>query len=47
MIQPLRRRHLGAWIVLAVLLGILFTAGLTARRPTTPVNPTLNWEKFK
>ena len=47
MIQPLRRRHFGIWIVLTVLLGILFTAGLMARRPTTPPNPGVNWEKVK
>ena len=47
MIQPLRRRHYGIWIVLTMLLSVLFAAGLMVRRPTTPNNPSVNWEKNK
>ena len=47
MIQPLRRSHLWIWIVLAVLLPVLFAAGLAARRDTTPNNPDVHWEQYK
>jgi len=47
MIQPLRRSHFRIWICLAVLLPILFAAGLLVRRTTTPNNPTVHWEQFK
>ena len=47
MIRPLRRRHYGIWIALTIVLSALFTAGLMARRPTTPNNPSVNWEKNK
>jgi hypothetical protein len=47
MIQALRRSHLWIWIALAVLLPVLFAAGLTARRDTTPSNPVVLWEQYK
>jgi hypothetical protein len=47
MIQPLRRRHFGIWIVLTTLLGALFAASLMVRRPTTPNNPSIHWEKYR
>ena len=46
MTRPLRRRHLQVWLLLAVLLPLLFGAALLARRPTTPVNTDLSWEKY-
>jgi hypothetical protein len=47
MIRPLRRAHYRIWMVLSALLSILFIAGLVVRRPATPDNPDLHWEKFK
>jgi hypothetical protein len=47
MIQPLRRKHFLIWIGLAVLLPILFAAGLVNRRATTPNNPAVHWEQYK
>ena len=47
MIRPLRRSHLWIWIALTVLLPVLFAAGLTARRDTTPNNPAVRWERYK
>jgi hypothetical protein len=47
MIQPLRRKHLLVWIGLAVLLPILFAAGLVNRRATIPSNPAVHWEQYK
>ena len=47
MIQPLRRKHFWIWIGLAVLLPILFVAGLATRRATTPNNPAVHWEQYK
>ena len=47
MIQPLRRSHLWIWIALAILLPILFVAGLAARRDTTPNNTDVHWEQYK
>jgi len=47
MIQPLRRSHLWIWIVLALVLPVLFTSGLIARRETTPTNPAAHWEESK
>jgi len=47
MIHSLRRTHFLIWIGLAVLLPILFAAGLMSRRATTPNNPALHWEQYK
>jgi len=47
MIEPLRRSHFRIWIVLSALLLVLFTASLIVRRPTTPKNPNVHWEKYK
>jgi hypothetical protein len=47
MIQPLRRKHFLIWIGLAVLLPILFAAGLMNHRATTPNNPAVRWEEYK
>ena len=47
MIQPLRRAHFRIWVILSALLSILFIAGLLVRRPVTPKNPNLHWEKYK
>jgi len=47
MIEPLRRSHLRIWVVLSALLSVLFAAGLIVRRPTTPKNPNVHWEKYK
>jgi len=46
-IQPIRRNHFRIWVGLAVLLPILFIAGLLVRRTTTPNNPALRWEQYK
>jgi hypothetical protein len=40
MIQPLRRYHRFSFYTLGVLLPVLFTAGLVARRPIVTVEPT-------
>ena len=47
MIQPLRRNHFRIWVGLAVLLPILFVAGLLVRRATMPNNPAVHWEQYK
>ena len=47
MIQPLRRSHLWIWIALAVLLPVLFAAGLVSRQGTTSNNPGVHWEQYK
>ena len=47
MIQLLRRSHFWIWIALAILLPILFAAGLAARRDTTPKNSAVHWEQYK
>ena len=47
MIQPLRRRHLGIWIFLSVLLVILFAAGIQSRRTTVTNNLNLHWDSYK
>lgn len=47
MMQPLRRNHLSIWVVLPILLGVLFVAGLMARRTTMPVNSGVHWDKYK
>ena len=47
MIQPLRKAHLRIWMALAVLLAILFTRALAARRSTTPPNRGIYWERFR
>jgi hypothetical protein len=40
MIQPLRRYHRFSFYALGVLLPVLFSAGLVARRPLVNVEPT-------
>src|SRR5215470_18079410 len=40
MIQPLRRYHRFSFYLLGVLLPVLFSAGLVARRPLVTVEPT-------
>lgn len=47
MVEPLRRSHFGIWIALSALLSVLFAAGLIVRRPTTPKNLNVHWEKYK
>ena len=47
MIRPLRRKHFLIWIGLAVLLPMLFAAGMLNRRVTTPNNPAVHWEQSK
>jgi len=47
MIQPLRRAHFRIWLVLAVVLYVVFIAGLLARRTSTPPNPNLHWGQFR
>ncbi|MFN0170463.1 MAG: hypothetical protein ACKV22_28925 [Bryobacteraceae bacterium] len=47
MTRPLRRAHFRIWIVLALLLYAILTAGILARRSTMPVNPNLNWEQYR
>ena len=47
MIQPLRRAHFRIWLVPSALLSVLFMAGLVLRRPVTPKNLNLHWEKYK
>lgn len=47
MTQPLRRLHFRIWIALALVLPLLFVVALSARRTTTPMNPTFRWEKYK
>lgn len=46
MIAPLRRWHSRAWIVLALAIPAIIALGLSARRPTTPPNPSLHWSKL-
>jgi len=46
-IRPLRRAHLWIWIILSVLLPVIFLAGILSRRPTTPSNPHLLWERYR
>jgi hypothetical protein len=46
MVQPLRRAHWWIWLALAVGLPALFALAIAARNPE-PVNPGLNWEKYK
>jgi hypothetical protein len=40
MIQPLRRYHRFSFYTLGVLLPVLFSAGLVARRPLVSIEPT-------
>jgi hypothetical protein len=47
MTRPLRRAHFRIWVALAVLLYVVFTAGLAARRSATPRNPDLHWEQYR
>ena len=47
MIRPLRRAHLRIWVVFAVLLPAVFLVALAARRPTTPRNSDLIWERLR
>jgi hypothetical protein len=47
MTRPLRRAHLGIWVVLALILYAVFAAGLAARRTATPRNPNLTWERYR
>ena len=47
MTRPLRRAHLGIWLVLAVVLYAVFAAGLRERRDSTPRNPDLHWEQYR
>ena len=44
MTRPLRRAHARIWLILAILLPVLFVAGLLVRQPTTPSNPDFHWE---
>ncbi len=47
MTRPLRRAHLGIWLVLTLLLYTLFAAGLAARREPAPRNRNLHWEQYR
>jgi hypothetical protein len=47
MIRPLRRAHHRIWVLLAVLLPLLYAAGLASRRPATPPNGDLRWEMYE
>lgn len=47
MTRPLRRAHFRAWLTLALLLPVLWVAGLLARKSPNPINPNLHWEKLK
>jgi hypothetical protein len=47
MTRPLRRSHLRIWLVLAVVLYAVFTAGLLARRDPPPRNSNLHWEQYR
>jgi len=47
MTRPLRRAHLGIWVVLAVLLYAVWIAGLAARHSNTPRNQSLRWEQLR
>ena len=47
MMQPERRIHFRVWIVLTFVLYALFSAGLLARRDTTPRNPNFGQEKYR
>lgn len=38
MILPLRKRHWRMFAVLAILLPVLFAAGIAARKPLPPAN---------
>ena len=47
MIQPLRRAHFRIWLVLAVVLYVIFIAGLLTRQTSTPQNQDLHWERYR
>ena len=47
MTRPLRRAHYWIWIALSISLPALLILALTARRPTTPANPAIHWERYK
>jgi hypothetical protein len=47
MVAPLRRAHYRIWLVLAIALYSVFTAGLLGRRTTTPPNAELQWERYR
>lgn len=47
MTKPLRSAHFWIWVFLPVALALVFVAGLTGRRNTTPINPAVHWEMFK
>jgi hypothetical protein len=46
MTRPLRRAHFFVWVMLGAALAVVFSAGLAARRTTTPVNPEFRWERL-
>jgi len=46
MIQPLRRYHRFSFYLLGILLSMLFSAGLVARRPLVIVEPTSDRIRF-
>jgi hypothetical protein len=47
MIAPLRRAHFRIWPLLAIVLYILFAAGLLVRRDATPRNSGWHWEQYR
>jgi hypothetical protein len=47
MTAPLRRWHLRVWLLIMVVAPLVFVAALLARRPTTPSNPGITWERGK
>jgi len=46
MTAPLRRAHLRAWIVIAILNAIVLTISLVARKPSIVPNESVRWEQF-
>jgi len=47
MTRPLRRVHRWIWLALAVLLPVLFLAGLSVRQAPQPANAGLQWSSFR
>ena len=46
MTSPVRRRHLQAWLIVALAMVAIFATAIACRSRPTPVNPLL-WEDLK
>lgn len=48
MTAPLRRAHLGIWVVLAAVFAVVLAVGLATRRdPVSYRNVNLRWEQLR